>query len=112
MRILLDFSCLFNTCNVCISHIKTSSAELVYGEPLKLPGEMLISTLRNTVAEDPSTLLPRLRKIIEKLRPSPASRHSQPKTFIFSDGRQVPACNMSVNSFLATANFSLFNRRG
>ena len=64
--------------------IKATSAELVYGEPLRLPGEFLSKPTQNEVI-DPSHFLDRLRKCISRLRPIPASRHSQPGSFVFKE---------------------------
>lgn len=63
--------------------LQTSSAELLYGEPLRLPGEFF----------DPSTLCTsdlteftaRLHSFAEKLKPVPASRHSRHKIFVFKE---------------------------
>lgn len=58
--------------------LKTSSAELVYGEPLRLPGEFF------TPARDLSLNMPdftnRLREHMARLSPTPASHHKS-KTF-------------------------------
>ena len=58
---------------------KASSAELVYGSPLQLPGEFFAP------CPDITDFVSRLRVHIGKLRPMPASRHAAPSTFIFKD---------------------------
>lgn len=63
--------------------IQSSSAALVYGEPLRLPGEFFESSVGNTT--DLTEFSARLRNIAEKLRPVPASRHVKPKVFIFKE---------------------------
>ncbi|XP_063530698.1 uncharacterized protein LOC134741736 [Cydia strobilella] len=64
--------------------LQASSAELVYGQPLRMPGEFF-----NPGADpfpDVTDYLSRLRTFTKNLRPTPASRHvSQRRTFIFND---------------------------
>lgn len=64
--------------------LKASSAELLYGEPLRLPGEMLTPPPANT-PRDPVEFINRLREHMARLRPTPASRHGNPNTFVFKD---------------------------
>jgi len=64
--------------------IGATAAELVYGEPLRLPGQFF-NTSDNYYTEDPNTLLHRLRQHIYNLRPVPASKHAKPGTFVFQD---------------------------
>jgi len=64
--------------------LKTSSSELVYGEPLRLPGELITSNNNNTMT-DPSEFVTSLRLQMAKLRPVPASCHSKPSEFVFKD---------------------------
>jgi hypothetical protein len=62
--------------------LQSSVAELVYGEPLRIPGELL------TPAEnpaDPAYLITQLHQHITRLRPVPATRHANPCTFIHKD---------------------------
>lgn len=63
--------------------LQTSSAELVYGEPLRLPGEFFEATVDGTF--DITEFSARLRNFASVLRPTPASHHSKPKVFIFKD---------------------------
>ncbi|XP_058798167.1 uncharacterized protein LOC131668214 [Phymastichus coffea] len=63
--------------------IGSSSAELVYGESLRLPGEMLTAQAPN--AEDMPVFLAALREHMARLRPTSASRHSKPGTFVFKE---------------------------
>lgn len=65
--------------------LQTSSAELVYGEPLRLPGEMITPSTIKDKPINPSSFVHRLRSYMAKLQPTPASRHSRPATFIFKD---------------------------
>lgn len=68
--------------------LQASSAELVYGEPLRLPGEFFESTVNGTA--DTAEFTARLRNFAEKLRPAPASRHCKPKIFIY---KELETCN-------------------
>jgi hypothetical protein len=62
--------------------LQASVAELVYGEPLRIPGELLAAA-PNT--EDPSELITQLRRHFEQLRPVPAARHASPAVFVHKD---------------------------
>ncbi|KFD66947.1 hypothetical protein M514_20813 [Trichuris suis] len=66
-------------------HLKSSAAELVYGEPLRLPGEFLSPSSYTNRSEEPTDLVARLRQQLSRLRPVPASRHSVPTTFVCKD---------------------------
>jgi hypothetical protein len=59
--------------------LSSSVAELVYGEPLRIPGELLVQT---TPQVDPSTFTQQLRRRMVQLRPTPASRHATQATFV------------------------------
>lgn len=63
--------------------LKGSSAELVYGEPLRLPGEFWEPS--TGITSDISDFSARLKGFIEKLRPVPASRHCKPKVFVHKE---------------------------
>jgi hypothetical protein len=63
--------------------LNTSSAELVYVSPLRLPGEFFVPFPAECT--DITTFASRLRVHIAKLQPVPASRHATPSTFIFKD---------------------------
>lgn len=63
--------------------LQTSSAELLYGEPLRLPGEFFDPNSPCTC--DLSDFTARLRSFAEELKPVPASRHSNNKVFIFKE---------------------------
>lgn len=58
--------------------LQTSSAELVYGEPLRLPGEFMKPVTHNIV--DEADFAARLRKHISRLSPASTSGHGE-KTF-------------------------------
>jgi hypothetical protein len=62
--------------------LQASVAELVYGEPLRIPGELL------TPAIDPADLaqlITELRQHMARLRPIPAERHASSGTFVHSE---------------------------
>ena len=65
--------------------IRCSPAELVYGEPLRLPADLLVPPPQSEPTLDLTTLLDRIRSHAARVRPVPASRHCTPGTFIFKD---------------------------
>lgn len=65
--------------------LKATAAELVYGEALRLPGELLVPASVLAHFEDPADFVVQLRHKMSTVRPIPASRHSQPSSFIFKD---------------------------
>lgn len=70
----------------CKDDVGASPADMVYGAPLRLPGEFF----RNS-GGDLTELIPRisflnsLRQQMRRVRPSPASRHLKPIVFVHSD---------------------------
>jgi hypothetical protein len=62
--------------------LQESVAELVYGEPLRMPGELLTPT---TEPVDPEYLISELRQHIARLRPVTVARHTSPSPFVHSD---------------------------
>nr|XP_018909024.1 PREDICTED: uncharacterized protein LOC109038438 [Bemisia tabaci] len=63
--------------------IHLSAADMVYGEPLRLPGELLVSS--NEPIWEPVLYADKLRSQMATLRPTPASKHSMPGSFVFKD---------------------------
>jgi hypothetical protein len=61
--------------------LQASVAELVYNEPLRIPGELLTPT---TDPVDPAHIT-ELREHMVRLRPIPATCHASPATFVHSD---------------------------
>jgi hypothetical protein len=59
-----------------------TSAELVYGEPLRVAGELLAPT---TPDVEPAAFIMQLRRHMNQLRPIPSARHTSPTTFIYKD---------------------------
>jgi hypothetical protein len=62
--------------------LQASVAELVYGEPLKIPGELLTPTAEQV---NPAHLITEIRQHMALLRPVSAARHASPSTFVHSD---------------------------
>jgi hypothetical protein len=62
--------------------LQVSVAELVYGEPLRIPGELLTPTADPV---DPAHLIIQLHQHMARLRPVPAVRHASPATFVHKD---------------------------
>ncbi|XP_059046725.1 uncharacterized protein LOC131842210 [Achroia grisella] len=63
--------------------LNASSAELVYGEPLRLPGEFFQSAAPDST--DITDFSTRLRQFAAKLQPSPATHHKKDRIFIYKD---------------------------
>ena len=64
--------------------LQSPTAELVYGKPLQVPGELLVPAAPRFEA---STFIQQLRHHMAQLRPTPAARHASPATFIHKDLR-------------------------
>ena len=62
--------------------LQSSTAELVYGEPLRIPGELLVAATQQV---EPSTFIHQLRQHMNRLRSTPASHHASPGTFVHKD---------------------------
>ena len=62
--------------------VHSSAAELLYGETLRIPGEMLGPT---TAKVEPSTFLLHLKRHMERLRPTSAARHLSSTKFVHKD---------------------------
>ena len=59
--------------------LETSSAELVYGSPLTVPGDFIATAV---VTENPSDFLPALRDKVANFRPIPTSRHGTTASYV------------------------------
>jgi hypothetical protein len=55
---------------------------IVYGEPLRIPGEFLTKTTHTT---ETVQLITQLRQHMARLRPVPATRHANPGTFVHKE---------------------------
>jgi cleavage and polyadenylation specificity factor subunit 1 len=62
--------------------LQASVAELVYGEPLRIPSELLAAA---PTFGDTSKLITQLRRHFQQLRPIPAARHASPHVFVHKD---------------------------
>ena len=65
--------------------LNASPAELVYGEPLRRPGEFLAPHPGPDRQEDTTNFVARLRQQMATLRPAPASRHTTSTPFMFQE---------------------------
>ncbi|XP_077519250.1 uncharacterized protein LOC144129164 [Amblyomma americanum] len=65
--------------------IRATPAELIYGEPLRRPGEFLAAPQSSTVTSDLTDFVARLRRTITALRLSPAAHHCKTAFFVFKD---------------------------
>lgn len=59
--------------------LQATTAELVYGEPLRLPGQFFTSRPNDEM--DMTCIIQRLRLQVSKLTPQPASRHGRSRIF-------------------------------
>jgi transposase InsO family protein len=59
--------------------LATSSAELVYGTPLTVPGDFVSPPLQQL---NPAAVLPQLRQKVGNLKPVPTSQHGQPASSV------------------------------
>jgi cleavage and polyadenylation specificity factor subunit 1 len=73
---------LIGICTSLKEDMQASVAELVYGEPLRIPGELLTPTASSV---DAALVITELRQHMARLRPVPAARHASPATFVHSD---------------------------
>jgi len=64
--------------------LQSSAEELVYGKPLRIPGEVLVPADPKVEA---STFIQQLRRRMDQGRPTPAALHASPATFIHKDLR-------------------------
>ena len=64
--------------------LQASAAEFVYGEPLRVPGELLIPAAPKVGAP---ALIQHLRRHMDQLRTTPAARHASLASFIHKDLR-------------------------
>jgi hypothetical protein len=62
--------------------LQASVSELVYGEPLRIPGELLTPTADPV---DPAHLITELRQHMAHFRTIPATRHASRAIFVHSD---------------------------
>ncbi|XP_022129407.2 uncharacterized protein LOC111003287 [Pieris rapae] len=59
---------------------------MTYGEPLRLPGQLLVPDEQPTLAmENPADFVVRLRRKMAEVQPTPASRHGNKRPFVFKE---------------------------
>lgn len=68
--------------------IQASAAEMVYGEPLRVPGEFLFPSPPDA---NPHEFLRDIRHTFSTLKPVPASRHDNPSTFVYKALKTCPS---------------------
>jgi cleavage and polyadenylation specificity factor subunit 1 len=73
---------LLEICTAFRENLQASVAEIVYGEPLSIPGELLTPSADPV---DPAHLITELRQHMAHLRPVPAVPRASPATFVHSD---------------------------
>jgi cleavage and polyadenylation specificity factor subunit 1 len=64
------------------AYLQALVAEIVYGEPLRIPGELLTPTADPV---EPAHLITQLRRHMVRLRPVPAAHHASSATFVHKD---------------------------
>jgi cleavage and polyadenylation specificity factor subunit 1 len=62
-----------------------TAAEMVYGQPLRLPGQFLTSQPTSESTPSSSVFVQQLRAAFDDLRPSSVVRHGDGKVFVFKD---------------------------
>jgi hypothetical protein len=72
--------------------LHASSAELMYGETLRIPGEFLTQTAHPI---EPAHLITQLRQHMSRARPVPATRHARPGTFVHKNA--LTACSRKTH---------------
>ncbi|GFX69442.1 uncharacterized protein TNCV_380111 [Trichonephila clavipes] len=76
---------LLGICSVFKEDLQSSSTELVYGEPLCLPGEFSSPLPAEMQSISTSDFVDSLRTHISRLHPVPASYHAHGTPFVFKD---------------------------
>jgi len=64
--------------------LQATTAELVYGEPLRLPGQLIQGPPLDGEL-DPTQFVDRLRHTMAQIRPTAAARHAQPRVFVYKE---------------------------
>jgi len=65
--------------------LQATTAEMVYGEPIRLLGQFLQRDNPEVFIENHGEILEQLKKNIEKLKPQEIKKHGETTTFIFQD---------------------------
>lgn len=75
--------------------LQCSSAELLYGQPLRLPGEFFVDSHENV---DTFPILVSLRETFANLKPSPIRRHNSQKIFVSKELDQADYVFLKIES--------------
>lgn len=62
--------------------LQAATAEMLYGAPIRLPGEFLCPS---TNSPDPSTFIDKLREVMQQLLPPPSQFYGQQAVFVSKD---------------------------
>jgi cleavage and polyadenylation specificity factor subunit 1 len=73
---------LLGICTAFKEDLQAPVAELMYGEQIRIPGDLLTPTADPV---DPAHLITELRQHMARLRTVPQAHHASPATFIHSD---------------------------
>ncbi|KAM0726708.1 Gag-Pol polyprotein [Formica fusca] len=65
--------------------LQATAAEMIYGEPIKLPGQFLQQNNELEIADETEDMLRQLKKNLQNLRPQEIKRHGQATPFIFQN---------------------------
>lgn len=65
--------------------LNATAAEMIYGQPLRLPGEFLASRTPQDQDADAADFVKHLRRQFQELRPAVITRHGEKKIFVFKD---------------------------
>lgn len=65
--------------------LQATTAEMIYGEPIRLPGQFLQKNTPEVLEENHGEILEELKKSMQKLKPQEVKRHGETTTFVFQD---------------------------
>lgn len=65
--------------------LQATSAEMVYGETIRLPGQFLNTTQAEQDTQNTDDFVGQLREFMRDLRPQETKRHGQPTPFVFKE---------------------------
>jgi cleavage and polyadenylation specificity factor subunit 1 len=80
--------------------LKALVFELVFGDPLRIPGDLLTTTAEPV---ESAHLISKLRQHMVRLRQIPAARHTSPFTFVHRD---LERCTFSLSVVGSSGNLS------
>jgi len=69
--------------NICYKEdIRASTAELLYGETFRIPGEFFE---HEDMPNEPQPFVEPFRKLMQRMKPTPAAHHVRNRPFVFKD---------------------------